>query len=574
MSQAAGAELGSPQNNSQIEGSGADAAGQDRPPGLPTVEERVGELVEEYPDLAAVPLSTEDGRKVREELTDELGGEFERWEVEGGGSRVREEIKHREAVTVASGVRMFLEWYEQYRGLTLEFEKGAPWEVEYAETSAKAENSYHPEYAIREYAQLQALSRELTGGERPEGGGETEAAFEEPYIAFFSLTASSTPAEGLAPPVDHDRMVVDAWSGRSGVRKKLKYVFEERLGLDSTDWEYHRQGEPHAGGGDASGYRHDHPMVVFDAAEIDGEPTREDFYPVVEKHVEKCDWAGPEAHTEKACSGHERAAAECEDCQTPVQVRPAGEDGVENLAEYMAKYVSFGEEDLLEREIEYIVYGALQWATNSQKYTRSIGANRAIAADKCKQAAEDPTDDQDLAHGEEVTVSSSRGCRLECRACGSPWGIDQETTLAEHRLEREVEAAETSTAPELEGRWPSARSAARLDEAGVEGFQGPPEWRLAAVIDAEGERHPPVPGGPTMVRLKNPREDRPPPDAGGDVPTSPQSQQERRRALLRAAGGKTAEELLETVEGATERDLEALVERGDLVVPGYSSMSS
>jgi hypothetical protein len=110
---------------------------------------------------------------------------------------------------------------------------------------------------------------------------------------------------------------------------------------------------------------------------------------------------------------------------------------------------------------------------------------------------------------------------------------------------------------DLRERWPSARSGVSITPDGVESFEDPPQWRLACVVDADGEEHPPVPGGPSMVPLKLVE---PPPVAT--------SQLARRRELVESArshGPIDREALVESVDGATVHDIDQLIRRGDLL---------
>lgn len=568
-----GAALGSPQTNSVRESEGGEPP-ESESRSFPTPEERVAEFVAEYPDHAKLPLSEVNGRKLREEVTVEQT-EMEEWVVEDGPWAIpmqEEKVVARRAVTWAESVRRLLEWNEENRGQRGKFGRGRPDTPERKSFSTSLEDSFDPEYAKAEYAKLKALSRETVGGEYADVDLEREGAFDEPMIAFLSLTASTAPEGDLVPPVDHDRMVVDTWKGGDGVYQSLYRVLD-RLGIE--DFVYHRQGEPHPGGGLATGYRHDHVLVIFDAADLDEEPTGEDFRPVIETHVEKCEWAGEEAHPLDAEDPRQRA----------ITVERVGSDGIANVAEYMSEYVSFDSQDLAERDIEYVAYSAIQWATNSQKHTRSTGANHAIDADLCRQKAADPDHDQELAHGEEVALAAPGAHHeFECRACGSPWEIDQDArSLTDHRRDDEAASggAGRATRTSLRVAWSGARSAARVEAGGeVDGFERPPAWKLEAVVDADGEEYRPSGDGVEMKSLLLPfvecacgarvrrseltcsacgravEEDRPP-------PTGP-TQEERRESVLEAAEDGVALEALLQLPGVTEHDVSALLRNGRL----------
>jgi hypothetical protein len=254
--------------------------------------------------------------------------------------------------------------------------------------------------------------------------------------------------------------------------------------------------------------------VVFDGAAVpDGAAATdpETYRPVVAKHVAECDGAGWEAH------GLDDA----------VSVREA--DEIEDFASYVAEYLSVApDDDLLERSDEYLMWAASQWATTTQKYSRSKWATAAVKADACQQEYMDPEAEQTAEHGEcVVRAAPNTSHRFECAECGSPHGIDQsEESLARHRLEPSVGAqtARTATAATdggeavgdggdgddgrteygewravveahdgaLSARWRSARSAGRFSspvrepgEAGeveTSGFDRPPEWEPEAVV--------------------------------------------------------------------------------------------
>jgi hypothetical protein len=347
------------------------------------------------------------------------------------------------------------------------------------------------------------------GGEYPDGT-ECEGEFSEPVVCLLGLTTSSLDGAGEhRPPVDHDREVREAWSGSSSsVKRTLRYLLEDKMGLDSSECVWWWQSEPHPGGGAASGYSHSHPVVILDEAATvpeAPEPTDpETWRPVVAKHVSECDNAEWDAHR----------------LDDAVSVSRADEIG--DIVGYVSEYLAVApDEDLLERSDEYLLWAAAQFASSTQKYSRSKWAVAAAQADACQQRYHDPETDQTHEHGERVVRSSGGAShRFECAECGSPHGIDQsEESLARMRLDASATASspspsstavtdggtatddaatETATqtresAPEtLAERWPSARSGGRISspvrEAGepgetvVEGFDRPPEWSPESVV--------------------------------------------------------------------------------------------
>ena len=475
-----------------------------RSPDLPTPAERIRDVLETYPERAMRPLSETHGRKLRADCLEEA--ETAEREIETGeheAATISDTVR-RPAESWVGGLARLLEKHESYRDKKLKLARGSETRGDYESFLVDMDMSYSQEAASRQYAQLQALERQLVGGEYPDGS-ECEGEFSEPVTVLFSLTASSREAGEYRPPVDHDRAIREAWSGStSSTKRVLRDVLERKCGLSPGDYAWQNQSEPHAGGGDASGYSHSHPFVVLDLAEANGgaDPTDPETYrPVVAKHVAECDGAEWEAH------GLEDA----------VSVNAPEE--IDELASYLSKYLAVGpDQDLLERSPEYLMYAASQFASSTQKYSRSRWATAAIKADKCQQQYLSGESDQTHEHGESVVRSSRPGLEFECAECGSPHGIDQsQESLARHRLDAAVSAergpsaaavtdgGETAAAGDdaesgrsFAERWPSARSGGRISspvrepgEAGetvTEGFDRDPTWRPEAVVQtASGE---------------------------------------------------------------------------------------
>jgi len=447
----------------------------DKRPDVPTPKERVAGLLSEYPDRMATPLSKEHGRKIRQSLLDEPETVERTVEVGETEETTIKETVAQDALPLVAAVVDLLETYEGYRDKQLRMAKGYGDEAE--QFLVDLGISFDPAYQSKTYAKISALERQFVGGEFP-NGGTVEGEFDEPMTVLFGLTASSYNRPGAAqsgyrPPVDHDRGIREAWSGStSSVKRSLRYVLNDVLGLTpGEDYAWWWQSEPHPGDGAAAGYSHSHPVVIFDAAAASipaGSITAETFRPVVAKHVEQCEGA--------EWSGH--------DLEKAVTVNQPGE--IDDFASYVSKYLAVGpDKDLLERSDEYLLWAASQWATSTQKYSKSDTATWAIDADKCQQQFLDPETEQEHQHGERVERApdylQQRGVRWVCAECGSPHGIDQsEQSLARMRLSGS-EMAETRTAvadggvvvedgdvgssdvPQtLAGRWPSATGAGRV----------------------------------------------------------------------------------------------------------------
>jgi hypothetical protein len=433
---------------------------------LPTVEEKIGDMLDAYPERMWSPVSTTHRRKLREDALAEPETVEREVEVGDRETKIVEETVSRSALPWVAVVEEFLRDYEGYRDRYLRMGKGAPDAPEREEFLVPMNNSFAPEYQGKQYARLKALKRQLLGESAEESptGEEYAGAFSEPVTVLLGLTASSTGDGGeFRPPTDHDREIRDAWGGGDGVRRTLRYVLQDKLGLDSSEYAWWWQSEPHPGGGAASGYSHSHPVVILDAAAADApleELDAETFRPVVAKHLAECESAGADAHR----------------LDDTVTVREPGE--IEDFASYVSEYLAVDpDDDLLERSTEYIMWAASQWATTTQKYSKSRTATAAIDADRCHQEYADADAAQDADHGERIVRSDRQHVEFECAECGSEFEVDQSAgTLVSARRDgagaAEVradggtpnDAAGDSgdTRPSLASLWPSARGGGRV----------------------------------------------------------------------------------------------------------------
>jgi hypothetical protein len=417
------------------------------------------------------PLSETHGRNLREECLSEAETVERRVQTGDHEERVVPETVAQGAIPWIGAIAEMLDWYEGYRDRSLRMARGSKVRGDYESFLVDMDNSLTPAYQSKQYARLNAFKRQFIGGEYP--NGETvEGKFSDPITVLFGLTASSLQGDGShRPPVDHDRDIRNAWKGSSGsVKRTLRYVLEDTLGLEPGEYAWWWQSEPHPGPEKAAtAYSHSHPVVVFDGAAVpDGAAATEPetYLPVVEKHIEKCEGAEWSAHLP----------------EDSISVREA--DDIEDFASYVAEYLSVApDDDLLERSDEYLMWAASQWATTTQKYSRSKWATAAVKADRCEQEAMDPEAEQTAEHGERVVrAARNTSHRFECAECGSPHGIDQSKgSLARHRLDATAgaETAAGATAATdggvvvggesgdesgrtLRERWPSARSAGRV----------------------------------------------------------------------------------------------------------------
>lgn len=485
---------------------------------IPSVEERVASVAAAHPERVARPVAESAGFKLREEALAERDEREHEDTTDRGETVTYYETVERPARPWVEVVREILTWNARYRDLSLKLGKGRQGTAEFESFTVPLDHSFGPEYQGRQYAELKALARETHGGERPTGG-EVVGEFAEPVTALLTFTASTRRGDEFVPPAEHDRQIADVWSGSDGVRRSLRYVLRERLGLSPDEFVWRRQGEPHPGDGDAAGYGHYHVAVILDGEAADGEVTAGDFRTVVDRHVAECDLAGEAAHRNRPCSEHRggdpwtAAVPGCSDCDTPVSVKTDAD--VNDVAGYLADYISLDpERDLAERSDEYVMWAATQWATATRKKTQSATARAAVDADACKQRYESDESHQERAHGEDVR-RAAEGSPFDyvCAACGSAWEIDQDATLTAHRTGAadgpavadggEVTASADAQA-ELRERWPSARSAASRETRPAEHAPGvetvtaavsrPPRWRPVAVVAPEGE-HPAGGGG-------------------------------------------------------------------------------
>ncbi|MDZ7729920.1 MAG: hypothetical protein U5K37_01245 [Natrialbaceae archaeon] len=378
---------------------------------LPFPEDRVEEFAETYPELAKLPLTQRPGQRMRASLLIE---EYEKSTIEPlrewEDSKTVFELQARYARSWLEAVEQLLESHESSRNMTLCFERGYPTDPEYESFETPAITSWMHEYQRRYFAELKGWVREAVGGERP-SGGVCDGAFDDPYVVLMTRTASSIPDGERLPPVDHAEQIHRAWEPvYHTLRNRL-----EALGFGRSQWDYYRKEEPHKsdrGGGVNTCYTHEHTMLL-----VDGAVSPDDLAPVIEKHVEECPAAGVKAHA----------------VEDAIEVKPANE--VDDVAAYVASYTGIQPADLLERSVEYVAWAATQWAACYNRRTRSNAAGWAAMADACKQRFESDKSEQELRHGEEIVPSDRRGAEFECRACGSPWGLDQEhDTLTSARL--------------------------------------------------------------------------------------------------------------------------------------------
>ena len=430
------------------------------------VVERVSEFATEYPELANQPLSETHGRKLRRIVTE---AEWEEEFVDPDGpledSFAVESLRSRSAGKWIDAVHAFLRAHHEYKGMLARFadrETGDEFDVPLADAWGK-------EYSKKQYARARALQRQMSGGTRP-SGGEAVPAWENPVTTMLTLTASSVPGGQRLPPVEQMDAIHNAFS-YGGVRDTLRNVMEYHLDLDSDQWGYWLQAEPHGMGAAADSekdaglnacYTHIHVGVYFDAGRFDDlQPVASEFERVIDKHLEECDPAGWSAHNYDEISDYLQEDDGC--------ISMNGDVG--NLGSYLAAYMGGYTEDLMDKPIEYIAWGAVYWSAARRRTSRSQTVNQAIRADRCEQRAENEESGQVDSHAERVRWDDGHGADVVCSCCGSPWTVNQdrldgppepETSLDDSlRWATNVAAApsENESDRSLAERWPSADSA-------------------------------------------------------------------------------------------------------------------
>lgn len=437
--------------NKSVNAATADSTDHAANDDLPTPADRLEEFRREYPDRAKLQLTQADDQQIRRDYCHE---EFESWTAdaptEDEDAVSGQDLVRRTAYTWERAVAQCLEDHADTRRTTINLECGRPSDPEHAEFSIDAETRWFSSYQRRYFAQMKAWLRELCGGERP-SGGTVEPSFDDPHIALITLSASSVPGGERVGPLDHLRVRRDSW-------QDCYHTMRNTLRSLGLSWQYDRRTEPHhgeRGGGLNHCYGHDHIVLV-----VDGDVSAADLRPIVEKHVDSCEWAGASAHD---LDEDWRADP---DAVNTVTVKAAGE--LDNLANYVASYCGIEPVDLLDRSLEYIAWAAAVTAANKRTVSRSDDARHAAQADACKQRYESDAADQSRDHGERVVTSTSRGYDVECIECGSPHGIDQS---------RDPMTAATSDGPvaadggleddrraQLEESWQDARAAATVGE--------------------------------------------------------------------------------------------------------------
>lgn len=349
---------------------------------LQTVEDDFGHLVRNA-------ISTVPGRRLRSECTRQLRG-YHRGDVSFKSKLVKGVLKE------------FLKWYADYEDKSLVLES-----PESEEVFADLANSYQDSYGRRHYGRLKDIE---------EAAGE-EA--DQLNTSMLSLTASTTTDDGQPrPPGDHLAEIQDTW-GRF-TRQELTRTMNNDLGFGRYDpeidydlanaigyvlddepasakwWEYVTVIEPHPGNGPARGYGHFH-VGIFASHSV----AEEDFHSVIDKHVNKCENAGREAHNYNHPNEKKRPISvnTVDPDQAGINRKLAEGmawlfdedspewDSIGNLGSYLCEYIGAfvdGDGDgLFDRAPHELVFYATTWATCRQRVRYSNGCHR--LADKGQQ---------------------------------------------------------------------------------------------------------------------------------------------------------------------------------------------
>jgi len=430
--------------------------------------ERVEKFRDEYPHLAGQPLSEQPGQKLREAVIEE---EYVEEYVKGEGpmenGHTVERLERVEAVTWAEAMFTFLVERQPYDdgvgGRFRDRQEDETFTVDF-------HDCWTTEYGEEQAARNFGAQRQLMGGAYPDDVEDSERAGEvemgewsgDTATIMLTRTGSSTPGGERMPPVDHADRVARTWS-EGNVYDTVRNICEHELGLEPEQWGYVRGDdvhgiEPHptddGEAGENACYVHSHDAIYIDLgatelrevfdSDVEVRAVLEStFYKAIEKHLEACELAKPEAHTREEA----------------VEVRL----DLDQPAGYATEYLRLDEKEMMEMPVEFQAFAAVEWATNRQRIARSKIFTDAAKADFCEQ-------DPEVVHGSDVGYDDGGHGEGEvvCVHCGSGVGIDA-GTVAEHRLTAGDEADDDEE--ELEqigvrvGESPgSARARSRAEE--------------------------------------------------------------------------------------------------------------
>lgn len=290
-----------------------------------------------FGELANRAVSLVPEHRLREECTREIrGGE--------GGFKSR----------VVTGVlKAYLRWLAEQEDSSMVY-----LDPDGEEVTGPLEHAYDESYIGKKYGVVK----------------DGERAFvrdaDSPHTAMVTLTGSNLNARGDPRcPGDH---LVDLKASWEYVRRELQRAMDDFDRYDPDDpperwWEYAVVVEPHK-----SGYAHMH-VAVFASAEIEAER----FAPVLEKHVEKCDMAGSDAH-QVVPDDPSESAVSVNAVDPGAEYDPESDEmqDISNLGSYIAEYLGAAGEELWERPVSELICYATLWATGTRRMHFSQGFHK------------------------------------------------------------------------------------------------------------------------------------------------------------------------------------------------------
>ena len=411
---------------------------------------KVSEFVEEYPDRACLPIST-DG-KLRSRYVEFVEAVWEVKDYEDGQWKSSEvsELRPERAMCWADCVSLTLQRYRSAEQTELHFghDDGSTFTVE-------ASNRWKPAYQEKQLAGMHGWLRQAAGGdfehvENVPDWIEVQGRYDNPKLVLFTRGASSKPDDVRFTPGEHESAVTESWST---VYDTLRNVTSE-LGVES--WSYDGRGDPHPGNklGVNACYGHEHVVVVLDSDRPTHE-IRSEFRRVAEAHVRATPTAGDRAHDlHRPLSEWSDPDAEIDSCQ--VLDLDDDDQEIENVAGYVGSYASLDADDgLFERPIQYVAWAAVKDALNTRTMRRSESAVDMAGRDLQTVLHHSPdgnaTIDSSDDDQEQTESVESSGWSLESVTTGKGT-VDEETKEAGGKSSVKMVEVETAR-DEYEGMW-------------------------------------------------------------------------------------------------------------------------
>lgn len=428
-------------------------------------DSRVSEVRQSLPELAAMPLTQEHGRKLPTKYVyDEPDSEepvVTGYTKEIPSKPIRENREVHEATRAVSV-------YDAVRQRLLDVVLAELGWVTFVNDAGETfrrpmQTRSDDDYRIERYRKHKSVERMLLGGERTSGGVEA-GEWDELALIRLSLTASSTPNGVRVSPLDHVSTIKEAWNKttRQAVSEQM-----EDLGLGRSDWTTKTSWEPHEGGVN-DGYPHLHVLIHVNLEPLlDGRSDRlvrgrlrHAGREAVRRYVNHNPYAGEAAHGEGAVSV----------VGTPWN----GGHELRDAVGYSMNYDSPTFEHILDSSPQEVVFDAVTAAGGYRIFSEGRLLKQMQKADACKFRYE--TDQQALNHGGRTICKS--GTHV-CAFCGSPWQIE----AASWTQNTDLAVLDVEIRP----------SRVKLTDDGVEilawsAVKPPPEWRCKSVTVGGNER--------------------------------------------------------------------------------------